>query len=244
MRLLVLDAASRRSGPWMSALQTNGFHFDHFNYLADGKEAARHGVYQMQLVDSRLPDGDAISWLRDQRSSGISTPFVLVTHADDLEKRIRALECGADDCFVDTLDARELVAKVRAILRRPPALRSSMIEAGNLRLDTDAREVFAGDRMLVLPRRELSILEHLMRSFNRTVTRDYLEAGAYGSFGEVCPNSIEVRLSRLRRCLDQAGANVEIKTLRGLGYRLQPVQSAPADNKRKAACEVKVAAPR
>ena len=141
---------------------------------------------------------------------------------------------GADDCVIDTLDARELVAKVRAILRRPPALRSHIIQAGNLRFDTDAREVFAGEEMLVLPRRELSILEHLMRSFNRTVTRDYLEAGTYGSFGEVCPNSIEVRISRLRRCLDQGGANVEIKTLRGLGYRLQLLPCSSIDIKLEA----------
>jgi DNA-binding response OmpR family regulator len=160
-----------------------------------------------------------------------------VTPAQDLERRIRALECGADDCVIDTLDARELVAKVRAILRRPPALRSQVIQAGNLRFDTEAREVFAGEKMIVLPRRELGILEHLMRSFNRTVTRDYLEAGIYGSFGEVCPNSIEVRISRLRRCLEQARANVEIKTLRGLGYRLQLIPRISLNPKLEAAAE-------
>ncbi len=223
MRLLVLDAASSQRKRWVSALETNGFSLDHFNYLADGKEAIEHATYQMMLVDSRLPDGDAIGWLRDQRSTGTSTPFVLVTPVQDIEKRIRALDCGADDCFVDTLDARELVAKVRAILRRPPILRSHIIQAGNLRLDTNVREVWVDEKMLILPRRELGILEHLMLSFNRAVTRDYLESGTYGSFGEVCPNSIEVRISRLRRCLTQGGANVEIKTLRGIGYRLQPL---------------------
>jgi DNA-binding response OmpR family regulator len=237
MRLLVLDSASRQRQPWISALQTSGFYLDHFEYLADGKEAIKHAIYQMQLVDSRLPDGDAIGWLKDQRSKGVATPFVLVTPAQDLERRIRALECGADDCVIDTLDARELVAKVRAILRRPPTLRSQVIQAGNLRFDTEAREVFAGEKMIVLPRRELGILEHLMRSFNRTVTRDYLEAGIYGSFGEVCPNSIEVRISRLRRCLEHARANVEIKTLRGLGYRLQLIPRISLNPKLEAAAE-------
>jgi DNA-binding response OmpR family regulator len=226
MRLLMLNAASNQHKPWISALETNGFSLDHFEYLADGKEAIEHAPYQMMLVNSRLPDGDAIDWLRDQRSNGMSTPFVLVTAAQDLEKRIRALECGADDCFVDTLDARELVAKVRAILRRPAQLRPNIIQTGNLRLDTNAREVWVKDKMLMLPRRELGILEHLMLSFNRSVTREYLEAGTYGAFGEVCPNSIEVRISRLRRSLAQGGANVEIRTLRGIGYRLQLIQNA------------------
>lgn len=226
MRLLLLDAASTQRQSWISALQTNGFSLDQFHFLADGREAADLGVYGMMLVDSRLPDGDAIGWLREQRSMGVSTPFVLVTPVQDIEKRIRALEVGADDCVADTLDARELVAKVRAILRRAPLLRSNIIETGNLRLDTTAREVWVGGNMLILPRRELGILEHLMQSFNRTVTRDYLEAGTYGAFGEVAPNSIEVRISRLRRCLTQAGADVEVKTLRGIGYRLQYVEEA------------------
>ncbi len=229
MRLLVLDAASSQRKPWISALEINGFSLDHFKYLADGKEAVEHATYQMMLVDSRLPDGDAIGWLKDQRSTGVSTPFVLVAPAQDIEKRIRAFEYGADDCIDDSLDARELVAKVRAILRRPPVLRSHVIQTGNLRLDMNAREVQVGEKVLVLPRRELGILEHLMLSFNRTVTREYLEAGTYGSFGEVCPNSIEVRISRLRRCLAQGEADVEVKTIRGIGYRLQRIPRS-ADN--------------
>jgi DNA-binding response OmpR family regulator len=221
MRLLVLDAVATQRETWISALETNGFNLDHFGSLADGKEAVASASYRMLLVHSRLPDGDAIGWLRDQRSIGVSTPFVLLTPVQDIEKRIRAFEYGADDCVVDTIDARELVGKVRAILRRAPELRPELIETGNLRFNIEAREVYVGERTLMLPRRELGILEHLMRSLNRTVTREYLEAGAHGAFGEVCPNSIEVRISRLRRILSQAEADVEIKTVRGIGYRLQ-----------------------
>jgi DNA-binding response OmpR family regulator len=228
MRLLVLDAAATQSKTWISALETNGFNLDHFDSLADGKEAVANASYRMLLVHSRLPDGDAVGWLRHQRSIGVSTPFVLLTPLQDIEKRIRAFEYGADDCVVDTIDARELVGKVRAILRRAPELRSELIETGNLSFNTEAREVYVGERTLMLPRRELGILEHLMRSLNRTVTREYLESGAYGSFGEVCPNSIEVRISRLRRTLSQAGADVEIKTVRGIGYRLQLLSGGAA----------------
>ncbi|KAI95304.1 chemotaxis protein CheY [Rhodomicrobium udaipurense JA643] len=225
MRLLVLDAPSSQRTPWISALKTDGFNFDRFNHLSDGKEAVAQMAYQMMLVDSRLPGGDAVGWLRDQRSVGVTTPFVLVTPAHDLEKRIRAFEYGADDCVIDTIDARELVAKVRAILRRAPMLKPGIVDAGNLRFDIEAREVSCASAMLALPRRELDILEHLMASFNRTVRRNFLETAAYGTFGEVCPNTIEVRMSRLRRALQQAGADVEIRTIRGVGYRLQPISS-------------------
>lgn len=221
MQVLMLDAAPKQRQPWISALRSNGFNLDMFELLADGKEAVQHIQYQAMLVDSRLKDGDCIGWLRDRRSKDVSTPFVVITAAQDTENRIRALELGADDCITDGLDARELVAKMRAILRRQPISRQSVIQAGNLNLDVIGREVRVGEQLLVLPRREFGLLEHLMLSFDRLVTREYLEGSTYGASREVCPNSIEVRISRLRRCLMQAGANVEIKTMRGVGYRLQ-----------------------
>lgn len=221
MQLLMLDPAASQRQPWISALRSSGFNLDLFEFLEDGKEAVQHIQYQVMLVDSRLPDGDCINWLRERRSTDSSTPFVVVTAAQDVESRIRAFEFGADDCVTDLLDARELVAKVRAILRRQPISRESLLYSGNVCLDIIGREVRVCGHLLTLPRRELGILEHLMLSFNRLVTREYLEGSVYGALREVCPNSIEVRISRLRRSLSQAGANVEIKTLRGIGYRLQ-----------------------
>jgi DNA-binding response OmpR family regulator len=224
MQLLMIDAASSSYRLWNSALKSQGFGLDHFVTLADGIEAAEQIQYQMLLVSSRLPDGDSIDWLKRRRQVDLHTPFVIVAPSQDVETRVRALEHGVDDCFSETLDSRELVAKIRALLRRQPIVRQSHLQTGNIRLDTAGREIWIDDARLVIPKRELNILEHLMLGYNRTVTREYLEANIYGASREVCPNSVEVRISRLRRGLTQSGATVEIKTVRGIGYRLQPTK--------------------
>lgn len=224
MRLLMLDEESNERRPWISALKRGGFGLDFFGFLSEGSEAISATAYAVFLINNRLPDGDAIGWLRDCRSSGVETPALVMAPASDVEERIRALESGADDCVTDGIDGRELVAKIRAILRRTPSLSPTLYSAGNVRLDTMSREVWVDGEQLVMPRRELSLLEHLMRSFNRTVRRESLDAQLYGSSGEVCPNSLEVRVSRLRRCLAQAGATAEIKTIRGIGYKLQLIE--------------------
>jgi DNA-binding response OmpR family regulator len=221
MRLMMLEARQGFRTSWISALESNGFRLDRFQLLAEGEEALQQLKYEMLLVNRELPDGDGVDWLRGRRQSDSRTPFVVMTPAHDIENRIRALYAGADDAVVDSLDARELVARLRALLRRQPVIRPTIIEAGNVKLDILTREVFVAGKIIAVPRRELGILEHLMLSLNRTVTRSHLEASIYGASGEVCPNSIEVRISRLRRWMSQSGADVEIKTVRGLGYRVE-----------------------
>ncbi len=230
MRLMMLEARTDARHPWISALQSNGFRLDLFRLFSEGEEALQQLRYAMLLVNWELPDGDGIDWLRNRRRSDLNTPLVLITPAHDVENRIRALDAGADDAVPDTLDARELVARLRALLRRHPVIQPDFIEKGNLRFDLASREVLAGGAAITIPRRELDILEMLLLSFGRTVTREYLEASVYGVAGDICPNSIEVRISRLRRLLAQANACVEIKTVRGLGYRLQMRDGATPGN--------------
>jgi DNA-binding response OmpR family regulator len=218
---MMIEARRGFRDPWIAALQSNGFDLDVFSLLSEGEEALFQVPYEMLLINRDLPDGDGVDWLRSRRRAGLCAPLVVMTPAHDLENRIRALEAGADDAVVDSLDSRELVARLRAIIRRQPLLRPEIIESGNLQLDLASRQVFVGGAAISTPRRELGILEKLMTSFNRTVTRSSLETSIYGAAGEVCPNSIEVRISRLRRLLARNGADVEIETLRGLGYRLQ-----------------------
>lgn len=233
MRLMMLEARQGFRDTWISALESNGFRLDLFQLLAEGEEALLQLKYEMLLVNKDLPDGDGVDWLRSRRQFDFNTPFVVMTPAHDIENRIRALDAGVDDAVADSLDARELVARLRALLRRQPIIRPTTIQTGNVEFDVIAREAFVGGKLIAVPRRELGILEHLMLSFNRTVTREFLETSIYGASGEVCPNSIEVRISRLRRWLAQGGADVEIKTLRGLGYRLQTVARPDAQPARK-----------
>jgi two-component system OmpR family response regulator len=228
MRLMMLEARQGFRSSWVSALESSGFCLDLFQLLADGEEALQQFKYEVILVNEVLPDGDGVDWLRGRRRSDPQTPLVVMTSVHDVENRIRALYAGADDAIADSLDARELVARLRALLRRQPIMRPTIIETGNVTLDVAARELYVAGKLIAVPRRELGILEQLMLSFNRTLTRSYLEATVYGMSSEVCSNSLEVRISRIRRWLSQAGANVKIKTLRGLGYRIE--QALAADN--------------
>ena len=224
MRLMMLEGRAGFREPWIAALQTSGFDLDRFPFLAEADEALRQidVHYAMLLIDKELPDGDGVDWLRSRRQAGLQTPLVIITPAYDLENRIRALDAGADDAVTDGLDARELVARLRALLRRQPLLQPNILCVGNLQIDLTCRQLSIMDNSVSIPRRELGILERLVRASSRTVTRETLETSIYGAVSEVSPNSVEVRISRLRRILNRYGANVEIETLRGIGYRLRP----------------------
>ena len=223
MRLMMLEGRSGFREPWIAALQSSGFDLDRFPFLAEADEALRQidVHYAMLLIDKELPDGDGVDWLRSRRQAGLQTPLVVITPAYDLENRIRALDAGADDAVTDGLDARELVARLRALLRRQPVLQPDLLRAGNLQIDLTCRQLSIMDNAVAIPRRELGILERLMRASSRTVTRETLELSIYGAASEVSPNSVEVRISRLRRILNRYGATVEIETMRGVGYRLR-----------------------
>ncbi len=224
MRLMMIESQLDFRTSWIAALESNGFDLDVFSLLTDGDLAMKQMRYEALLVARELQDGDGVDWLRKHRRSGLIAPAVVVVPTRDLENRIRALDAGADDAIGECLDARELVARVKAVIRRQPVLRPEGLHAGNVTLDVASREVSIGEMPLPIPRRELSILELLIHCFNRTVTREFLENSVYGISGDVYSNSIEVRISRLRRCLERHEADVEIKTVRGVGYRLEPRQ--------------------
>lgn len=221
MRLLLLEHDVMRCQFWAAALKAQGFTLDIFGDFREADEALEQIRYDALLINCRFPDVDAIEWIHGRKVKNQDCMFVLITKPQDVEIRLRGYENGADDCLVDSIDVRELVAKLRALIRRSSPQTSAVLEAGNLRLDTIAREAYVKGAFLVIPRRELSLLEHFLNSMGRTLSREYLETTFYGVTGDACPNSIEVRVSRLRRRLVDADADVEIKTIRGIGYRFQ-----------------------
>ncbi len=220
MRLLILQCSVDHHPEWVAALKANGFYFDLFTSLQEGQHALRIVSYELVLTQSQLSGGNVVEWIKSVRPKDAITPFIVVAPLHDRDLRVHALESGADDCVWDGMDARELVARVRSVLRRQPIVRPSILATGNMQFDVINREVMVDKVPLLIPRRELGLLEHFMMSLNRTLTRDYLEASVYGDAEGICSNSIEVRISRLRRVLAKAGADVEIKTIRGIGYRL------------------------
>ena len=221
MRLLLVRSNDMFGAHALAVLTANGLTFDQFDTLADATEALVSQAYHGIVLARRLPDGCGATWLHRMRGQGLAIPVMVVAGQDEIEDKIRVLDVGADDYVLRTIMGRELLARLRAILRRPAAVATNVLEVGNVRLDSASRQVWVGAQALAVPRRELDLLEHLMSRGGRVVPRAMLESNLYGLAEDVCPNSIEVRISRVRKNLATAGATVAIKTVRGIGYMIE-----------------------
>jgi DNA-binding response OmpR family regulator len=154
------------------------------------------------------------------RAAGNQAPILVLTARDTVEDRVCGLDAGADDYLVKPFAITELVARTKALLRRPGAALGATLKAGNIIFDTIGRDLSVGDTTLLLPRRESAILEHLMRRLGRVVPKTVLEEKLYGLDDELGSNAIPVHVHHLRRKLLEAGTSAEIHTVRGVGYLL------------------------
>ncbi|MBB6510605.1 DNA-binding response OmpR family regulator [Rhizobium soli] len=185
--------------------------------------------YDAMLLDLGLPGQDGMSVLRTVRSSGRKRlPIIVLTARDDIRNRIDGLDAGADDYVTKPFDWGELEARVRAVLRRPSELAPELFEFGNVSIAPARMEVQVGGRPLALARRELALLDELLRAAPRILVRDRLEDRLYTMNEAVTPNAIEAIASRLRKSLAAADADIRIATVRGVGYRL--VESKSSDD--------------
>ena len=171
------------------------------------------------VLDINLPHLDGLSILRNLRARGDARPVLLLTAQGDVEARVTGLDAGADDYLTKPFDMDELEARIRALLRRRAQDIETALAFGPLRLDAQSRSVRAGDTPLDLPRRELSVIEALMRSDGRVLAKSDLIEQVYGTGADVEESAIEVHVSRLRKRLRSHG--VDIRAQRGLGYRLE-----------------------
>ena len=187
---------------------------------ADAQAALAVNPYDAAILDLGLPDGNGLKLLRQVRSEGSSLPILILTARDAVEDRVRGLDTGADDYLVKPFAMTELIARTKALLRRPGGVLGATLRAGNVTFDTVGRDVRIGDAALLLPRRECAILEHLMRRLGRVVPKTVLEEKLYGIDDELGSNAIPVHVHHLRRKLVDAGATTEIHTVRGVGYLL------------------------
>src|SRR5438132_11829518 len=167
-----------------------------------------------------LPGRDGIEILSTLRRRGLGTPVLILTARDAVEDRVLGLDAGADDYLVKPFAMSELVARTKALLRRPGAALGTTLKAGNIVFDTIGRDVSVAGVPLQLPRREAAILEHLLRRQGRVVPKSVLEEKLYGLDEELESNAVPVHVHHLRRKLEEAGASAEIHTVRGVGYLL------------------------
>ena len=226
MRLLIVEDHERFAANLQESLAQNTFVADIVD-TAEGAEAAVAGTrYDAIVLDLGLPDRDGLDLLRGWRASGFDVPVLVLTARDTLEDRVSGLNTGADDYLLKPFEMDELIARVRALLRRPGGALGLVMTAGNLSFDTTAREVRVRDKPISISRREMGVLEQLMRRNGRVVPKSVLEDKLYGFDDEISSNSVEVHISRLRKRLTKAGASVSVHTLRGVGYLLSDADQA------------------
>ena len=220
MRLLLIEDEARIVELLSVALSRANFVVDSVGTCTEGRAALSAASYDAAILDLGLPDGDGLAVLSAARASGNRIPILILTARDAVENRVSGLNTGADDYLVKPFAITELVARIKALLRRPGGALGTILQAGNVAFDTIAREVTVGGAYVMLPRRESATLEQLMRRLGRVVPKAVLEDKLYGIDDLIESNAIPVHVHHLRRKLLEAGASVEIHTVRGVGYLL------------------------
>lgn len=221
MRALIVEDEPQLMA-FLSSLLTNaGLIADRTTTIDAALAALRSTPFDIAIVDRRLPDGDGLSIVKALSSAETRPAFLVLTARDAKADVIEGLNTGADDYLVKPFEPEELLARLRVIMRRRHPKRSLVIKAGNLSLDLEGRSAAVGSEMLDLRRREALILEALVQRVGRVVTRDVLIEAVYGFDDLIESNTLEAQISRLRRKLKEAGALVEITSLRGIGYMLR-----------------------
>jgi len=218
MRLLLVEDNDRLAQLVVKGLSEAGFTVDRVARLDEAAAALAAGKFDTVVLDLSLPDGDGGEWLRKRRAAGDKLPFLMLTARASTGDKVKGLNSGADDYLAKPFEMEELVARLKALLRRPGGVLGLTLELGKLSFDTVHRETAVAGRRLSLSASELTLLELLLRRAGRVVPRRLLEEGLYGFDDDVGPNSLEAHVSRLRKKLEAAEAGVEIHTLRGVGY--------------------------
>jgi DNA-binding response OmpR family regulator len=216
-RVLVVEDDTEIADVLRRSLRIEGYDV---KVSGDGTQALDEaGVFEPDAVvlDLGLPGMDGIDVARQLRSDG-DVPILILTARDGLEDRVEGLDSGADDYLVKPFEREELLARLRALLRRRPPRGSASLVVGDLRLNPDTHEVFRGDRRIELTAREFELLEYLMRNERLVVSRERLLDDVWGYAPLAETNTVDVFISNVRRKLEAGGEPRILHTVRGAGY--------------------------
>ena len=218
MRLLIVEDSEELAALLVKGLRTAGYDADVLSTIEEATSVLQTTFYAALILDLGLPDGDGLALLRDIRHKNNPIPVLVLTARGGLHDRVHGLRIGADDYLVKPFALEELIARLEAQLRRPGNLLGSSLRISNLEFDTRNRQASIDDQPQVLSARETAVLELLMRSKGRVVSKKQVEDHLFGHAEEVASNAIEVYVHRLRKQLSERGAKVQVHTIRGVGY--------------------------
>jgi DNA-binding response OmpR family regulator len=220
-RLLIVEDQKKLLSSLQRGLEEKGYEVIAAMTGEQGYYAATTEPVDAMILDLMLPGRDGIRVLRDLRANGFSRPVLILTARDAIEDRVLGLDSGADDYLVKPFAFAELLARLRALLRRDVSSRELLLRADDLEVDLLARRVVRDGTELDLTKREYELLEYLLRHKNSVVTREMIARDVWKEVTGVPTNAIDVYVTLLRKKIERPGSRQLIHTLRGVGYALR-----------------------
>ena len=220
-KLLIVEDQKKLLNSLRRGLEEEGYEVATAATGEEGYYNATTHAFDAVVLDVMLPGRSGLQVLTDLRARGVAIPVLILTAKDTVDDRVRGLDAGADDYLVKPFALAELVARLRAMLRRNPSERELVLRADNLELDLVAHRVIRNGVELELSHRELDLLEFLLRHRNTAVTRDMISREVWKEPDGVWTNIIEVYINSLRKKVEQPGQRQLIHTVRGVGYALR-----------------------
>ena len=219
MRILIVEDNPKMALAIQKGLTEHGFAVDVSHTGFEGEDLAAGGNYDLVLLDLMLPDRDGIEVCRNLRRRKVAAPVIMLTALSATEEKVDGLDAGADDYITKPFQFEELLARIRAILRRGEASESRTLRCDDLELDLYTRVATRGDVSVELSNKEFALLEYLMRNQNRVLSRIQIGEKVWDMNFEPTSNVIDVYVSALRRKIDRGHGSQLIHTIKGAGYR-------------------------
>jgi len=222
MRVLLIEDEHKIARALKRSLEQESYAVDVAYDGDEGHAMATTEPYDIAIIDRMIPgEHDGIAIVRAMRDAKIHTPVLLLTALTSVENRTEGLDSGADDYLGKPFALSELLARVRALLRRPAEQQPATLTAGDLTLNTTTYEVKRGDTEIQLTSKEFALLEYLMRNQNRPLPKDLIISHVWDYDADILPNTVEVYVKYLRAKIDQPFDTPLLHTVRGFGYKLQ-----------------------
>ncbi|MBF2034200.1 MAG: response regulator transcription factor [Leptolyngbyaceae cyanobacterium T60_A2020_046] len=224
MRILLVDDEAELAEPLSRLLRREGYRVDVALEGASGSHLAQTGGYDLLILDWMLPGVSGLEICRQVRSQGQATPVLFLTAKDTIDDRVQGLDAGADDYLVKPFELRELLARVRALLRRLPTLETSsrppLLQFGDLSLDEANQLAYRQNQCIELSEKETRLLAYLLRHPNQMLTREQIHQAVWGEAELPSSNVLAAQMRLLRRKIEPKGTLPLIHTVYGKGYRL------------------------
>lgn len=220
MRILVIEDERALAGFIEQTLRQHGFAASVAGTLAEARQLLAQ-PFDAVICDRRLPDGDGLDLVKELRANGNHVPLLMLTALGLPKERVSGLEAGADDYLPKPFSLFELLARVKALLRRSGGPAGLLLELGHLQLDTLHDTVQVKGKTVALGKREVVLLRHLLQRAGQVVGKDVLEQALYGDTDEKSRTALEVAIHRLRKVLGSVDSGTNLVTVRGIGYLLE-----------------------